>query len=457
MEDLIYGINFGILIYFIVAAIIYTILLFGSFPTILRFFSISTHLSTSEVLETETQLAVTLIIPMYNERELALDTVLSALNSTYKNLYIMLVNDGSTDDSLEFLQAKFELEEVPVVVNQILETKPVKRSFISRSHPNLMIIDKENGGAGDAINAGLNACFTPYFFTLDSDSVIDPNAISLVMYEVFTNKNPIAIGCGVYVLNGCEVEDGVMKESLVPYRYTSGIQANEYLLSHLFNRTGWNSFGGSMSYSGTATVFNRQVVLSAGGFDAGNYAQDSEIIMRLQKIMREQPQEYTIAFTPSAAVWTDVPKNLKEFAQQRDKWSRGLLRSVWLNRKLFFNRKYKIQGLFGFPAYILLEIMAPYVEFTAYFTVGLAHYFGFLDTLSAILYIILAWGFASYLSVANTFISIVTFNRYQRLSNIIWMLLLATLEMFGFRQYRVLISVYATFHYFLNRLKGKRL
>ncbi|MDI9819350.1 MULTISPECIES: glycosyltransferase family 2 protein [unclassified Legionella] len=457
MEELLYYINFAILIYFIGSAIIYTTLLIGSFPTILRFFNISHYLVASEVMEAETQLAVTLITPMYNERELALNTILSALKSTYKNLYLIVVNDGSTDDSLEFLQEKFKLEEVPVVVNPIIKTKSVKRSFISSIYPNLMVLDKENGGAGDAINAGLNACFTPYFFTLDSDSVIDPNAISLVMYEVFTHINPIAIGCGIYVLNGCDVEDGIVKQSLVPYRYTSGIQANEYLLSHLFNRTGWNSFGGSMSYSGTGTLFNRQVVLDVGGFDAGNYAQDSEIIMRLQKIMREQPKKYTISFTPAAAVWTDVPKNLKEFAQQRDKWTRGLLRSVWLNRKLLFNPKYKIQGLFGFPAYILLEIIAPYVEFTAYFTVSLAYYLGFLDTVSAILYIILAWGFASYLSVANTFISIVTFNRYQRLSNVLWMLLLATLEMFGFRQYRVLISVYGTFHYFFNRLKGKLL
>ncbi|MCC5792017.1 MAG: glycosyltransferase family 2 protein [Legionellaceae bacterium] len=457
MEYLIYSINFCILIYFIGSAIIYTILLFGSFPSILHFFNLSRYLHHSEALELDIQLGVTLIIPMYNERELALDTVLSALYSTYKNLYIMLVNDGSTDDSLAFLQEKFELQEMPVIINPSIKTKAVKRAFVSKAHPNLMVLDKENGGAGDAINAGINACFTPYFFTLDSDSVIDTHAISLIMYEVFTNINPVAIGCGVYVLNGCKVEQGVVKESLVPYRYTSGIQANEYLLSHLFNRTGWNSFGGSMSYSGTGTVFNRQRVLDAGGFDAGNFAQDSEMIMRLQKIMREQAQEYTIAFTPAAVVWTDVPANVKEFALQRDKWTRGLLRSVWRNRVLFCNPKYKVQGLFGFPAYILLEIMAPYVEFTAYFTVGLAYYFGILDTLSAILYIILAWGFAAYLSVANTFISIITFNRYQRVSNILWMLLLTSAEMCGFRQYRVLISVYATFHYAWNRFKGKLL
>ncbi len=455
MEELINTVNFAILIYFFITAIIYTLLLLGSFPTILRFFNIDTFLDISNVMETEIQLAVTLIIPMYNERDLALDTVLSALNSTYKNLYVMMVNDGSTDGSLEFLQEKFELEEVPVVVNQTLKTKPVKRSFVSRMHPNFIVIDKENGGAGDSINAGLNACFTPYFFTLDSDSVIDSNAISRVMYEVFTNANPVAIGCGVYVLNGCKVENGVVKKSLIPYRYTSGIQANEYLLSHLFNRTGWNSFGGCMSYSGTATVFNRKIVLDCGGFDAGNYAQDSEMIMRLQRLMLEQSQKYTIAFTPSAVVWTDVPKNLKEFAQQRDKWSRGILRSVWLNKKLFFNPKYKIQGLFGFPAYILLEVMAPYAEFIAYFTIGIAYYRGFLDSTAVLLYIFLAWGFSCYLSVANTFISVVTFNRYQSLGNIVWMLFLATVELVGFRQYRVLISVYGTLHYFFNRLRGK--
>lgn len=457
MLNLITLINITILIYFIVASFLYMLLLFGSFPAILRYFTIDFYSNRKEIANNENLPPVTTIIPMFNERLLIKDALLSVLNSTYKNHYILLINDGSTDDSLNYLINEFQLTEVPLIIDEKIPTKKVKQAYISEKHINLMVIDKENGGTGDAVNVGVNCSFSPYIFTMDADSVIDPDAISNLMYEILISDNGVAAGGGVYLLNGCKVKNGHMEESTLPFAYTAGIQSAEYLRSHLFNRTGWNSFGGTMSYSGTATVFNRQAIIEAGGFDPENYAQDSEIVMRLHRIMHENKKKYTIDFNPVATIWTDVPSTLKSFARQRDRWHRGLLRSIFKNMKMLFNPHYKKQGLFGFPAYIFLEILGPYVEFIAYFTVGLSYYYGLLDGVSALLFIILAWGFASFLTVANTFVSIITFNRYQRISDVFIMLLFATLEMFGFRQYRVLITIYATFHYAINRIRGKAL
>lgn len=455
MVNAIIYINQAILIYFILSVILYVLILYGSFPTIRRLFNLSVYSNREDIAHNKNLPPVTVMMPMYNERDMIKNSLLSVLNSTYPNLYVLVVNDGSTDDSLAYLIDEFKLKTVPVLVDVKFPTKPIKQFFISDKHVNLMVIDKENGGAADSHNAALNVSFTPYVLTMDADSVISPTAIINLMYEMMIRQNSIAAGGGVYILNGCQVEEGKIIQSRLPSTYTSGIQSAEYLRSHLFNRTGWNVFGGTMSYSGTATIFNRRELIDAGGFDVGNYAQDSEIIMRLHRKMHEKKWPYSISFTPAAAVWTDVPDSLPAFGKQRDHWRRGLLRSVLKNMKLLFNPKCGIQGMFGFPVYIFLEILAPYVECLAYFTVGMAYYFGILDGLSAILYIILAWGFASLLTSANTFISIITFNRYERISDIFIMLGYAFLEMFGFRQYYVVINIYGTIHYIINRLRGK--
>ena len=457
MLNIITQVNVIILIYFIISVVIYTLLLFGSFPAILQYFNLDVYSNRRQISENKNLPPVTIIIPMFNERELIKNTLLSALQVTYQKHYVLLINDGSTDDSLKFIKEEFQLKKIPLIVEEKIKTQKIKQAFISEKYVNLMVVDKEQGGTGDALNVGLNVSFTPYIFTMDADSVIAPDALSNLMYEILIREQGIAIGGGVYILNGCKVDNGIIKKSILPISYTAGIQSAEYLRAHLFNRTGWNMYGGTMSYSGTATVFNRQEILEVGGFDVDNYAQDSEMIMRLHRNMHEKKQTYSIGFNPVATVWTDVPASLKSFARQRDRWRRGLLRSVLKNSKMLFNPKYGIQGMFGFPAYLFLEIMAPYVEFTAYFTVGLSYFYGVLDRTSALLYIILAWGFASYLTVANTFISIITFNRYQRINDVLIMLFFATLEMFGFRQYHVLINIYGSFHYLINRLKGKSL
>ncbi|ETO93658.1 glycosyltransferase family 2 protein [Legionella oakridgensis] len=450
-------INIIILIYFIITALIYTVLLFGAFPMIVGYFNLKAYTNYEDIVENEDLPPVTVIIPMFNEIGLIKDALLSALNSNYKKFYVLLINDGSTDNSLEFLIEEFKLQEVPVIIDKKIKTKKVKRAFVSNDYLNLMVIDKERGGRGDALNVGVNICFTPYFFSMDADSVIAPTALANLMYEILIRRNGIAVGGSVYILNGCKVHDGKIEQSNLPRSYMAGIQSAEYLRSHLFSRTGWNILGGTMCYSGTATLYNREAVISVGGFDKDNYSQDCEIILNLHRRFREKKKPYTISFNPVAAVWTDVPSTFRAFAKQRDYWRRGLLRSVFSHMIMLFNSNYKIQGLIGFPVFLFLEILGPYVEFTAYFTVGLSYWYGVLNTISALLFIVLAWGFSSLITVANTFIGIITFNRYRRRSDILMMLAFATLETFGFRQYHVLINIYGTFRYAINRMKGKAL
>ncbi len=448
-------INFGILVFFIFSAIIYTMLLIGALPAIIRFFQRATLTNMNGLLAPKELPPVTIITAFYNEEDCIIENVLSSLNSNYGNLYIILVNDGSTDKSFELVKSYFSMREESFAYNQTIKTAAVKALYVSGKYPNLLLIDKENSGVGDSWNVGINVCFTPYFATIDADSIMDEDAISEMLYELLASPDAICVGGGVYILNNCTYQNGKMLDSRMPYRLVPALQGNEYLRSHLFNRTGWNSFGATMSYSGTASLYSRKEVVEVHGYDTDNYAQDTEMVMRLHHHMRLQKKPYQIRFNPSAVVWTDVPNTLREFSKQRDRWQRGIIKSVLNYWRMFLNPRYSTQGLFSYPVYVLLEVIAPLVEFTAYITLSISYYYGILDGTSAILYILLAWGFTTYLTLGNMFINVITFNRYKKVNDIFWMFLLAFIEMFGFRQYYTTVKIWATVHYMINRIRGK--
>lgn len=457
MITLINSINYFILIFFVFSAIVYTVLLFCSIPEVIAYFNRATQTNVYALLKSKELPPVTILTSFYNESKRIKENVLSSLNSDYKNLYVMLINDGSTDNSVEILIQAFSMKKAPLSFEQTIKTAKVLGVYVSDAYPNLILIDKEHSAVGDSLNVGLNACFTPFFMTVDADSTIDKEAVSELMFDQLTNAHTISVGGAVYLRNACAYNNGILLDSKIPYRLIPALQSNEYLRSHLFNRTGWNKMGSTMSYSGTCTLFSTRRVLEVGGFDIENFSQDTEMVMRLHQHMRTTKQPYQIRFNPAAAVWTDVPATFKAFSIQRDRWHRGIIRSALRHKGMFLNPKYKIQGLLSYPFYVLLELIAPFIEFTAYITVGIAYYLGILDGVSVLLYMLLAWGFTTYLTVANMLINLITFNQYKRFIDILWMFLLTVIEMFGFRQYYTALKVFSSFHYLINRLCGKPL
>lgn len=459
MINLIIVLNIFILCFFIFSVLIYTLLLVISLPDIVNYFKLSNRTNIHSLINKKHLPPITIIISSYQSADKINNAVWSALKSNYPNLYVIVINDGTSldDNSVDVLIETFALTEVEIIIEEKIKTSKIIRSFVSKTHPNLMLIEKEHGGTGDTLNVGVNVSFTPYIVTLDSDSIIHPDAITEMMYYIVTNKQVIAVGGGVYLLNGCTYKDGVILQSHLPKNWVAALQSNEYLRSHLFHRTAWNHFGGTMSYSGTNTAFYRQAVIDVNGFDTDNFAQDAEIIIKMHEYMRRKKINYNIGFTPSVTVWTEVPCTLKSYSIQQDHWRRGLLRSTLRYWYMFFNPRYKIQGMFSYPIYMLLEMFAPYIEFMAYFTVVLAYIYGILNGYEVLLYMILAWGFSSYITVANAFINIITFNRYTDRKDIFKSFALAFIDMLGFRQYVTLVKVWSTIHYGFNRLIGRPL
>lgn len=457
MIELISNINYLILIYFTLMTIGYSLLMIFSFPNIFKQFREVRFSNIEHFINKNQILPIGIIMAIFNEKENAFEAILSVLNGYYKNVQLILVNDGSTDNTLELLIKRFELYEVPLIVRQVKPTATMKHMYRSNLYPNLILIDKEHSNIGDTLNVGLNACTAPLYATVDADTLLDPEALSRVLFSMMSLPHSIVVGGCVYVLNENKSKDGRLLETKVPRHFIPGFQCIEYLRSFLFGRTGWNHLGGALSFAGAYTFFEKQAVVEAGFYDSDNFAQDAEIVIRLHEYMRKNKFPYRIYYTPSSFAWTMVPSKLKRFWIQRNHWQRGLLRSFLLHKKLFLNPKYGVVGLLSYPFYILFEILSPLVECISFIFFLICWHLHLIDTKLLILLLILAWGYISFLSVAAIFLNIITFNRYHSFFDTIRLLFLVTIEMLGFRQFRVICYFTATIHYIFNKFLGKNL
>lgn len=455
METIIICVNKFILIYFIILSGLYLMLLFGAIPDIFHRFRENKIGKIFSIVKTNSTIPLSMIIPTYNAEKTILDCIESVLKSDYANIKIIIVNDGSTDNTFNLLNEKFKFSRVPIILNQKVKTKPVNKLFVSEVNAHIVYIEKENGGTGDALNVGFNAVETPFFCTLDADTIIEKDAISKLMYSILSISHSVIVGGAVYILNDCDYRDGEMLNLRISNNPVVALQVCEYLRSFLFGRSGWNAYNGSISYAGALTLFETKAVVDVGGFDINNPAQDAEIIAKVHHYMIEHKYPYRISFNPSAFAYTEVPSNLVSYWKQRVKWQWGLLRSYFKHINMLFNPKYKLIGFFTYPFFLLVEALGPIVEFSAYlfFILGIA--FSVVQPIYGLLFILVAFGFVLFLTMANFLISIVTFNRFHRPSDLIKMFFLVMLETFGFRQYYTVARVYGTLVYFYKLMRRK--
>lgn len=449
--------NITILLYFLLLATWYIFVLVAAFPDIIHTYREGKY-SNLDILMKKCSVPVSIMIPAYNEETRILNSLYSILQSHYKNVHIIVVNDGSTDDTLRILMDEFLLVEVPPVIHQTLQSAAVRHYYVSKRYENLVVIDKEHGPAGngaDAHNAGLNATVTPIMMTLDADTVLEPNAITSILYGFLSQQHCIAAGGSIYILNENKVHHGQLVTKNMPRQFISAIQCVEYLRSFSFGRAGLNNFSGALCYPGAFTVFETKAIKDVGGFDASNYSYDAEIIIRFHHKMRQLNYPTHVRFISNANAWTTVPDSLKSYWGQRNRWQRGMLLSALKHISMLFNPRYGIIGLISFPAYVFFEILGPVFEFIAYVLLALSVYLGVVDWSVVGWSILLAWSYLVVLTLGTFYLSLMTYNTFHRFFHLIRVIGLVTLEMFGFRQFRALCCFYSTLQFMINRSLGK--
>ena len=452
LNTLLVGLDWMILVYFVALNSFYAMLLLLSIPELWTHFQLADDEYLSRVLATDTLPPITLLVPAYNEEVSIASSVLSFLTLEYPRHEVVLVNDGSKDGTMDELMRAYDLYEVPPAYPRILPSAAVRAVYRSRTHSRLMVIDKDNGGKADSLNAAINAARFPYVIACDADTLIEPDALLRLARPFLLNRNIAAIGGTIRVVNACTVEHGRVVKARVDGRWLAGCQTVEYLRAFLFGRLGWNRIGGNLIISGAFGLFSRQYLLAIGGYQTGNVTEDMDLAVRLHIYLRENNIKAAMPFIPDPVAWTEVPTSTNILHRQRERWHRGLIVTMWERRKLMFNRKYGAVGMVALPFFALGEMIAPLVEVVGYLGLVLGLLLGAINRPFALAFLAVAIGYGILLSMWAIVLEEVTFRRYNQRSDLWKLLFFAVVEGIGYRQ----LTVYYRLHAFWKVLRGDR-
>ena len=334
---------------------------------------------------------VSIIAPAFNEEVTIIDNVYSLMQIDYPNYEIIIVNDASTDRTMELLINEFSLVEVPYDVAMKVPSKPIKRVLKSTDErfSMLVVVDKEHGGRkSDGSNAGINVCSNKYFVCTDVDCIIEPMALYRMMWLVVNSHDPmIGVSATMLMSNGCIVEDGHVVEAHVPNQFLPMFQQLEYMRSFLIGKLGWSAINALPNISGGFGLFDTDVVVKSGGYDPTSMAEDLDMLLRMVTYMKNSGQKFSLAQVPKVCCWTEGPSSVKAMSRQRIRWARGLFEIVSHHRKLFFNPHYGPIGAFTLPYILMFEFIAPVLELGGFlFTIWLLIIGGVNWTAAAVIF-----------------------------------------------------------------------
>jgi cellulose synthase/poly-beta-1,6-N-acetylglucosamine synthase-like glycosyltransferase len=405
-----------------------------------------TRLMRSDVLP-----PVAILVPAYNESVSIVASVSALLNLQYRTYEVVVVNDGSLDGTLDVLREAFDLYEVPPAMPIVLHTARVRGYYRSRGHPRLLVIDKENGGKADALNAAVNAARWPYVIAVDADTLIERDALLRMMRPFMLGERVAAAGGTIRVANGCRMEAYRVAEARVPRAFLPGVQVVEYLRAFLFGRLGWNRLGGNLIISGAFGMFSRRHLLEIRGYRTGSVVEDLDLVIRLRRYLRDRGSSDFMPFIPDPVAWTEVPEDTRTLSRQRERWHKGLIASMWTHRGMLFNPRYGRLGMLAMPFFCFGEMLAPVVELVGYIVTAVGVGAGLIDWPFAQLFFLMAWGYGMTLSLWAVALEEVSFRRYRRLGDLARLLLYAALENCGYRQWTVVWRLRAFWAVFRDR------
>jgi len=434
VSHLIQATDVVILIYFLVLNTFYALLLMLSIPEIWAQTRLAEDEDLQRLMQSDALPPITILVPAYNESATIESSVTAILTLEYRTFEVVVVNDGSKDDTFERMRHAFDLYEVPRTYPEGISTQPLRGVYRSRTRTRLLVIDKENGGKADSLNAAINASRFPLVIAVDADTLIEPDALLRLTRPFLLGRPIAAVGGTVRVANNCIVQDGRVTDARVPHRFLPGIQVVEYLRAFLFGRLGWNHLGGSLVISGAFGLFRKEYLTAIGGYDVTSVVEDLDLVVRLHRHLRRAKVRYEMPFIPDPVAWTEVPETGRILGRQRERWQRGLIAAMWEHKGMLFNPRYGRVGLLGMPFYTFGEMLAPLVEVLGYVITALGAAFGVINVSFALLFVLVAWGYGMLLSLWAVVLEEVSFRRYRRPGDLARLLLYAVFETFGYRQ-----------------------
>ncbi len=394
---------------------------------------------------------ITLLVPAFNEEATIATTVKSLLQLSYSEFEIVVINDGSKDKTLDVLIKEFGLIPFPEAYDARLATKPIRTVYHAPAQPNLRVVDKDNGGKADSLNAGINISLYPLFCCIDADSILQRDSLRLAAQPFLDDPHTIACGGTVRVANGCEVKNGFLTKVGLPTNILALFQIVEYLRAFLFGRLGWSPINAMLIISGAFGLFHKDTVIGIGGYRHDTIGEDMELVVRLHRHMRLAGKPYRITFAPDPICWTEAPEDLTTLKNQRIRWQRGLCESLTNNLDLLFHPKGGAVGWLAFPFMALFEWLGPAIEVFGYVIVTIGFILGFVSFKVWLVLLVAAISLGILLSVSAFFLEEMSFHVYPKPQHVLLLLLGAILENFGYRQLNSLWKLIGLYRWMIGK------
>lgn len=256
--------------------------------------------------------SVTVIVPCYNEGKVLDKTVSSLLESTYKHLQVLIVDDGSTDDTW------------------------VHASRLARQYDRVVAIRQKNGGKSSALNRAIKMTSSEIVICVDADTVFPPVTVSRLIRHF---QNP-KVGAVAGVVKVGNLEGAVTRW-----------QALEYTIGIHIERSAQAFLGAIMIVPGACGAWRRTALLEAGCFSHATLAEDCDTTIKVQKA------GYKVMQDNGAISYTEAPQQLRALVKQRFRWTFGTIQALWLHRNMILRRKYGWLGMLVMPTAIMTTII----------------------------------------------------------------------------------------------------
>lgn len=431
---IVHAFTWFIAIYMILVIMIYTIILFISIFQLRGKYRLNRDQTYEDYMNEIYTKPISIIVPAYNEEAGIVQSVRSLLSVYYPTFEIIVVNDGSKDETLNKMLNQYRMKEIDAVVRKQVETKTIRGIYQSQLLPHLFLIDKENGGKADALNAGLNFSHYPYFCSLDGDSVLETDAFLKVMKPIIdSGEDVIASGGSVRIANGCQIQNGHVKSVGLSNNPLVIMQIIEYLRAFLMGRIGLSRHNLLLIISGAFGVFSKQWVVQAGGYKTNTVGEDMELVVRLHRLLKEKNLNKKIVYVPDPVCWTEVPEDWEFLRRQRRRWHRGLFESLWIHRKMLLNPKYGSIGFISLPYFWIVEFLGPIVELICYLFIILFFFFGGIYLEFAILLFFISCLYGSVFSMSSVLLEEWSLTKYPKVTDILKLFLYSLTETLWYR------------------------
>lgn len=434
LENIVDFINKFFLYYILVYSLIFFISTIVAMLDMNNFMLRKKYKNDLKIKNLDNYMPISIIVPAYNEETTIIDCIKSILDVDYKTFEVIVVNDGSSDDTEKKIIEFFKLKKTAKPIRRILKSKTEIGIYEGGENIKITLINKENGGKADALNMGINASRFPFVACIDADSMLDRNSLRNIVFPFIEDDTTIAVGGNIKVSNDLNKKNTSFLKSIFSNKLIVIFQRLEYYRVFITTRVWMNKFNGNLIISGAFGLFNKKALINVGGYNSSSIGEDMELVVKMHSFYRKHKIKYKIAYEPTAICWSQAPEKIMDLKSQRKRWQMGLMESLLEHKYIFLNPQYGVVGIFSFLYFFIFELYSCVIEVFGVVFIGISYVFGYINLEFFITFLAVYIFYSSVISAASVILEGYIFSEFITLKDKITLILFSFIEPFGYRQ-----------------------